>query len=337
MMYPRINYRIQIAALMLLALLTPLTLTAASMRSATVARAQTPASRQAEAKELSVKGNQQYRQGKLTEALSSYQQALAIYQEIGDLPKIGEKINNIGLIHRKLGQYNQALKRYQQALAIFREIGDRRREPTTLHNMGVVYRRLGMYTLALYSFQQAIAIKKAPQSYQQLLEIYFSAGDRVGAANSLLELGEIYAEQGEAERARSLYEQALALYQAIGDRSGEADSLYQLGEFYQKQKQIDRALELYQQALEIYQATGNIQGENQTKYRINFLQTGGENPRLGDRQFIIFLDEADHQYSILLDDDMLLDEGEEEEDPISGPEPQETIAPDEDKEEPSNN
>ena len=60
------------------------------------------------------------------EALSYYEQALAIAHEIGD--RLGESLvlNNLGLATSHQGNYAGAWSYYERALAITREIGDRR-------------------------------------------------------------------------------------------------------------------------------------------------------------------------------------------------------------------
>lgn len=84
--------------------------------------AQTPTSQtqEVEAKQLLQEGVTQFNRGQVQAALEKFQQALAIYQEIGDRTNIAVSLNNIGEAYRQLGQYSQALESYKQALRIRR-------------------------------------------------------------------------------------------------------------------------------------------------------------------------------------------------------------------------
>ena len=55
------------------------------------------------------------------------------------------------------GQYERAVDWYQQALAVFREIGDRTGEASALPDLGLAYQRLGRYEEAVGCYQQALA------------------------------------------------------------------------------------------------------------------------------------------------------------------------------------
>ena len=72
----------------------------------------------------------------------------------------GHHLNNIGGVYNGLGDRQQALTYYQQALAITEEVGDRAGLATTLNNIGGVYNGLGDRQQALTYYQQALAIQE---------------------------------------------------------------------------------------------------------------------------------------------------------------------------------
>ena len=107
------------------------------------AQAQTAQNPKAEADRLFEAGRRQYRQGRVQEALETFQQVLAIRQGMGDRNGVGETLNEIGLVYENLSQYPKALEFYQQALDISREMRDRQSEGRVQINIGAVYFKLG--------------------------------------------------------------------------------------------------------------------------------------------------------------------------------------------------
>jgi tetratricopeptide (TPR) repeat protein len=135
-------------ATLLLSLFTPL-LPLTLKFEPLIVQAQTTQDRATEVQQLLQKGSQQYRQAQLKEALATFQQALGIYQQIGDKAGEAEALNHIGEVYNQLSQNNEALKVLQQALAIRQELKDRKGEGETLDNIGEAYDGLSEYPKAL--------------------------------------------------------------------------------------------------------------------------------------------------------------------------------------------
>ena len=57
-------------------------------------------------------------------AIESHQQALVIYQELGDSHGEAISLNSLGVAYKSLGQYEKAIEYHQQALIIYQELGD---------------------------------------------------------------------------------------------------------------------------------------------------------------------------------------------------------------------
>src|SRR3712207_587989 len=94
--------------------------------------AQTSDALKEEAVRLVDRAFEQAQTGQLQPAIQSWQQALAIYQKIGDRNSQGGILNTIALAYRTLGQYQKALESLQQALALLKDVGDRGGVGTTL-------------------------------------------------------------------------------------------------------------------------------------------------------------------------------------------------------------
>jgi CHAT domain-containing protein/tetratricopeptide (TPR) repeat protein len=286
-----------------------------------IAQEVTSEERKAEGDRLLAQGAQQYRTSQFREALQSLEQALEVYQEIGDRAGEGATLIGIGAVYRSTGEYAQALDSYQQALVISRAIGDRAGEGATLNNMGVVYNSTGEYAQALDSYQQALVILRAIgdragegttlnniglvyrstgeyaqalDSYQQALVILRAIGDRAGEGTTLNNIGAVYHNTGEYAQALDSYEQALVISRAIGDRAGEGTTLNNIGAVYRNTGEYAQALGSYQQALVILRAIGNRAGEGATLNNIGavYRNTGEYAQALGSYQQALVISRA---------------------------------------------
>jgi CHAT domain-containing protein/tetratricopeptide (TPR) repeat protein len=97
--------------------------------------------------------------------------------------------------------------------------------------------------------------------WQQCLIIYQDIHDRQGEADSLVNLGIVYASLGEYEKVLDLQQQSLVIYREIGDRQGEAKSLGNLGNDYYFLAQYKEAFAFYEKSLAICREIGDRQGE----------------------------------------------------------------------------
>jgi len=195
-------------------------------------------------------GNVYQIQGKLTEALKFFQQALDICRKIGYKKGKANALDNIGIVYGIQNKLTEALKFFQQALEIYLEIGDKGGEASALENIGIIYRRQGNLDEAL-------------QHYQQALNIYRKIGGKKGEAHTLGNIGVVYLTQNKLTESLKFFQQALDINQEIGDKGGEAKDFSNIGVVYQKQGKLTEALDHYQQALDIDQEIGH-KGEEAT-------------------------------------------------------------------------
>jgi CHAT domain-containing protein/tetratricopeptide (TPR) repeat protein len=251
------------------------------------AQAQTSQDWTIEADKLLEQGIQQFDISEYQAAIRSWQQTLAIYQQLKDRDGEASSLNNLGLAYYSLGQYPKAIEFHQQSLAIKQEIGDRNGEATSLNNLGGAYFQLGQYPKAIEFYQQSLAIfreisnrngegltlgnlgnvynnlgeyPKAIEFYQQSLAIQREIGNRNGFASSLMGLGNVYNNLGEYPKAIEFYQQSLAIQREIGNRNGFASSLMGLGNAYNFLGEYPKAIEFYQQSLAIQREIGNRNG-----------------------------------------------------------------------------
>jgi CHAT domain-containing protein/Tfp pilus assembly protein PilF len=207
---------------------------------------------------LNAQGMVLLNQAQYAQAYSTFETALACYQEIGDRAGEGTTLNNIGFIYHSLGRYAQALDTCQQSLAVSQEIGDRAVEGAALNNIGFIYHSLGQHAQALDFYQQSLAVSQ-------------EIGDRAGEGTTLNNIGLIYHSLGRYERALDYYQQSLGTQQEIGNRAGEGTTLTNIGAVYDRLGQYERALDYYQQGLGIAQEMGGRAGEGAILNNIGFI------------------------------------------------------------------
>jgi adenylate cyclase len=100
-----------------------------------------------------------YFQGKYTEALDNYNQALNIFKEIKDNVGIANLYSNIGVIYYDQGVDDKALENYLQSLKYSELSGDKFRILIALNNIGGVYNiKEATYDKALEYYLKALPI-----------------------------------------------------------------------------------------------------------------------------------------------------------------------------------
>lgn len=131
-------------------------------------------------------------------ALGYYEQALPIFEEVGDRAGQANPLKNIGRAYKYLGQQERALEYFKQALTIDKEVGDRPGQAATLNNIGLVYRAINEPQKALEYFEQALPICE-------------EEGDRAEQSVTLNNIGGVYANLGQREKAVEYFVRAVSL------------------------------------------------------------------------------------------------------------------------------
>ena len=227
-----------------------------------------------------------------------YQQALSIFEELGDRAGMAATYQALGVLAQFRGDYDTAHDRYQQALSIFEELGNRAGMATSYHQLGVLAQDRGDYDTAHKLYEQSLRIEEelgdragmakthhqlgilahdqsdhdtAHDHYQQALSIFEELGDRAGMATSYHQLGVLAQDRGDYDTAHKLYEQSLRIEEELGNRAGMANTYGQLGVLAHDQSDHDTARDHYQQALTIFEELGNRAGIAKTHHQLGVL------------------------------------------------------------------
>ena len=125
------------------------------------------------------------RQGRYADALEHAEQALRLYQAIGDKASEADALNNVGWYHGLLGDYQQARAFCRQALTLSAEAGHHWLEGYVWDSLGYAEHHLGN-------------LAEAAACYQRALSLHREAGDRFDEADTLTHLGDTRHAAGEA-------------------------------------------------------------------------------------------------------------------------------------------
>lgn len=244
----------------------------------------TKADRQSAAVLLLEFGNRLLRRGKFEEAEKKYNQALAVFQELGNLWNIGSTLHQIGRIYEERGEHDEALRLYEQSLRIAEDLGNRSNVALTLHQIGLIHEKRGKYDLALTQYERSLIIERelgnrggvaaslhqigtihqlrgeynlALTQYEQSLRVNVELDNHAGVALSLHQIGYLHYLRGEYEAALQQFGQSLRIAEELGDRAGIARSLHQIGMIYQDCGRYDAALEQHEWSLGIAEELGD--------------------------------------------------------------------------------
>lgn len=218
------------------------------------------------------------------QTLLKLEEALVHWRAAGDRTREVDALNQLGVLHRILGNTETARELYGRALALAREIGDRRGEAGARNNLGVAYNQLGDNAAASGHFRAAVALWESLGDPSELGNTFYSLGtaqyemgeleaalasmnralDLQREAGNLAEqppilngMATCYSDRGEGDKALAIYHQALDICRSLGDRDTEANILQNMAGIHLRQGELQQALESYTEALRLHRLLGN--------------------------------------------------------------------------------
>lgn len=204
---------------------------------------------QEEASILQATGIAYDRLNRTQEALSNYQQSLAIKKALNppDLRGEAASLEQIADLQDREGKPGDALATYNQALALRRQIGDQAGVGASLIDIGSFY-------------HDHTEPAKALENYTEALNIERQLNDEDRQALCLHNIGAIKVDQGAYQDGLTYLEQAYALRQKLNVPGDLADSLHDLAEANMRLGQFDTALTDYLKAINLYRSINNQRG-----------------------------------------------------------------------------
>jgi class 3 adenylate cyclase/tetratricopeptide (TPR) repeat protein len=147
--------------------------------------------------------------GRLQDATNS-EQALVIYEELGDTAQQAKVLNNLGNRAWWLGAWDKAVDYYDRARKAFERLGAQVDAAVPLGNIGMILSEQGRLPEAEVYLRQALRISRA-------------AGDRAGVAIALQLIGTVAAREGRFDDALKLLADARAMHVEDGERAAIVD------------------------------------------------------------------------------------------------------------------
>lgn len=154
--------------------------------------------------------------GAYAQATTYLEQALPLYQALGDPEGTAAVLNNLGVIAADQGAYGRARDLYRRSLDTARQLDDPRSYAITLANLGNISRYQGAYERARLELEESVATAGA-------------SADTGDVCTSLSDLGLVSIELGEFERAEDELERSLALAEAHNYKRLSIQNLHGLG------------------------------------------------------------------------------------------------------------
>jgi predicted ATPase len=192
-------------------------------------------------------GELAFGQGDLARAAELFEEALALYRELGDDGGIAAVLVELGQVVRSQGDHDRAAALSEKGLDLGRSLGDTKVAAIALGTLGRVEHRRG-------HTEGAVA------HYEESLALFRELGQGWGSAYALANLAVATLGRGDLDRALALNEESLSIYKELGDRSGMALVLTNLGDVARERGEEDRATALYEEALAVHRELGNERG-----------------------------------------------------------------------------
>lgn len=126
---------------------------------------------------LRLKGVSLYRQGNSLEALNYLQHAYDVYQREQDSGALPHVLMDIGMIEAVIGSYPQAKGSYEKAIKILREQGNLSLQANLLNNYGVLHQQLGEYEEAVSALEEGLLCARQSGFKRMEALVALSLGD----------------------------------------------------------------------------------------------------------------------------------------------------------------
>jgi tetratricopeptide (TPR) repeat protein len=120
-----------------------------------------------------------------------------------------------------------------------------------LHEQGIIYNEMRRAAREKAAAREYLAA--ARERFEDSLAIKRKIGNEGGIANSLGELGKLWMDAGQTERAIAAFTEARDIFTRLGTPAKVALTIEDLARVHELQGHLPRALEMYRQALGLFE------------------------------------------------------------------------------------
>lgn len=174
-------------------------------------------------------------------AIEYHKQALAIFTEAHNKPKMSGILGNLGIVELRLNHYDADLKYQFQALKAIQGLNDSTRTAAIYNDIGAAYLYKGEPKKAISYLKNSINIRQQLKQYDEL-------------AYTLNYLGEAYEKDGNLNQATVFIKQANTLAKKTANTKQILESYESISDFYSRHKMYDSAY-VYGQKYKSYKET----------------------------------------------------------------------------------
>ncbi|RYY60077.1 MAG: tetratricopeptide repeat protein [Chitinophagaceae bacterium] len=209
------------------------------------------------------------RTGRYDESIFAFEQALFLFQALGNPEGVGSVLNYIGLNYQARGNFQKAIEYLLKGLEVRKKIGDKPGMMFSLARVGDMYQAVGQSETALKYYNNAL-LYGGENFTEPLLDIYASIArlymqlKRYDQARKYIDLtlkngsdwhqlllARFYFETGLPEKAFFIYEQVMARNQKKSEHALLASSLMGLSQVSELKKDYQAAIKFATTAFRI--------------------------------------------------------------------------------------
>src|SRR5260370_6198385 len=145
-----------------------------------------------EASALRAKGNALIFVDAYFQSLEYFEEALKLFQDIGDELEIARTMNSRVVTYLKLSRFDEALADAEKVTETFRKLGDERRLAQHLVNVGHIYFRLDRFAENLEMLDRAEEILARLNDSKSLCGVYVNRAVQLTSMNKAAEAFKVY-------------------------------------------------------------------------------------------------------------------------------------------------
>ncbi len=185
-----------------------------------------------------------FQAGRNEEAKDLYLESVAAWRPIGRISELAFVLQGLGKLYLKMGDYDAALASFQEAYSLVVQARDPVEQANALSGIGTIHYYRGQ-------------LSEASKITEQSLELSRAMGDADGEAVSENNLASIHHARGQLQKAALLYTRLLERVPA----KDRGVIFYNVGALYLELGDPEKALENYENAQETYRKAGISDGE----------------------------------------------------------------------------
>jgi tetratricopeptide (TPR) repeat protein len=223
------------------------------------------------------KGLQWYKKGCYRKSLHHFYRAYERFSMADMVDGVAMSLNNLGTIHRALGNWDAALAAFDEAGRLYTNLDDPTGAATALSNKAATFIRMGELNNAEQTLERAFAlsVSTAPHTpsisllqnkavlltkqrrYREAETILAKCLKQTGSLSPLeraslhFAFGNVMLQSNRPSKALASFQNALSLDRQVGFFQGMADDLCRLAEAYIRLDQKEKAVEAWKRAVKI--------------------------------------------------------------------------------------